>query len=242
MDKKEKYILRKLFLNRKFICLFISFLFIFVFFIHLFRQGPEKKQKALRLRSMAVVELRRNKQLFRSRSIENFHDLKQIPQELIDLLIFQEDQTFFSHGGYSLRDIFIVFRDRIWRGHRLRGASTLTQQLARSLFLDREKSLRRKLNEFQIARVLEKELDKNKILELYLNHAYWGHGAYGIAAASQLYFRRKAINLNSRQSIFLVSILPHPSACRYPHSCKNKGVLRRMRRLKNFHERKNPTI
>ena len=223
--------------------LFISFLFFgclfFLLFLSLSQQDTEVYQKALRFRSNASIELRMDEQLFQSRSIANFYSLKKIPQELIDFLIFQEDQTFFSHNGYSPRDIFIVFRDYIWKGHRLRGASTLTQQLARSLFLDREKSIARKLNEFRIARILERELDKNQILELYLNHAYWGHGAYGIGAASKLYFMKEPISLNSRQSIFLVSILPHPSACYRIDTCKNKGILRRMRRLMKFGNRKN---
>ena len=180
-----------------------------------------------------------DERIFQSRSIANFHSFNKIPQRLIDFLIFQEDQTFFRHGGYSLRDIFIVFRDYIWKGHRLRGASTLTQQLARSLFLDREKSLWRKFNEFRIARILERELEKEKILELYLNHAYWGYGVYGIGAASQLYFKQKPANLSARQSIFLVSILPHPSACRRLETCQNEGVLRRMQRLKKFQDRRN---
>ena len=171
---------------------------------------------------------------FLSPSIKSFYKLRKIPQELIDFLIFQEDQTFFRHGGYSLRDIFIVFRDYIWKGHRLRGASTLTQQLARSLFLDRKKSLERKFKEFRIARILEKELDKEQILELYLNHVYWGHGAHGIGAASKVYFKKEPRALAPHESIFLISILPHPSACPQLDSCKNEGVLRRMRRLQKF--------
>ena len=176
-------------------------------------------------------------QIHRSRHLNlewEFYSLSRLPKHLFDLLIFQEDQAFFTHRGYSLPDIYIVLKDSLWLGHPIRGASTLTQQLARSLFLGREKSLWRKLVELKIARLLEQELDKKTILELYFNHVYWGRGSYGIATASQIYFDLEPSALQPEHSIFLIGILPHPSACLQWKSCKDKGVLRRMARLRNY--------
>ena len=180
------------------------------------------------------LELRMDNQLFVSRTVKYYVSLAKVPQYLIDFLIFQEDQNFFSHNGYSLRDIFIVFRDYIWKGHRLRGTSTLTQQLARALFLNQEKSIWRKITELRIAFILERNLTKEQILELYLNHVYWGHGVFGLAEASQLYFSKQVKYLKPRETSFLVSILPKPSACRFLRICKDEGVLRRMKRLESM--------
>ena len=109
------------------------------------------------------VELRlENDEVIRKSEPKYYHKLQELPQYMIDFLLFQEDQGFFAHSGYSLKNIFIVLYDYVFKGDRLRGASTLTQQLARSLFISREHSIRRKLVELRLARVLEKEFDKEK--------------------------------------------------------------------------------
>ena len=83
----------------------------------------------IRVSSDHSVSLQAARRIVRSRPPKFYHTLDQVPQHTIDFLIFQEDQNFFQHAGYSLRDIFIVLYDHIWKGDRLRGASTLTQQL-----------------------------------------------------------------------------------------------------------------
>lgn len=168
--------------------------------------------------------------------------LARIPESLIRGLLFQEDQAFYEHSGYSLREMYIVTRDFLLYGQRLRGASTLSQQLARTIFLSSERSARRKLLEFRMARVLETRLEKNTILELYFNHVYWGGDARGIAAATRYYFRRPVETLTRAEAAFLVAILPNPNACAPLRggdlkNCRNAGVLRRMERIVKHLER-----
>ncbi len=162
--------------------------------------------------------------------------LKEAPSYLLDLLVFQEDQNFYFHRGYSLPDMFITLRDFLFRGHRLRGASTITQQLARTLFLGREVNLKRKILEIKYSRLLEKNMDKQKILEWYINHVFWGLGIHGIKAASKRYFHTEPKNISLEQSYFLVSLLPNPSSCSSYINCHNKGVQRRINRLKKYYE------
>lgn len=176
-----------------------------------------------------------NKTLYKKNPPKFYHTLEELSQHTIDFLIFQEDQSFFSHSGYSLRDIFIVLYDYIFKGNRLRGASTITQQLARSLFINRQHSLGRKLVELHFARLLEKQLSKEQILELYFNHVYWGRGVFGIGSASRIYFDCEPKFLSPHQSMFLTSLLPYPAACYNLSTCTNKGVLRRMKHLQRWH-------
>jgi monofunctional biosynthetic peptidoglycan transglycosylase len=168
-----------------------------------------------------------------------------IPDELKRALLYQEDQAFYTHGGYSPREVYIVLRDYLFYGHRLRGASTLSQQLARTVFLSSERSLRRKLLEFRLARALERRLSKERILELYLNHVYWGGESTGVVEAARAYYQRppdprRRVNplsrLGTREFAFLVALLPNPNACAPARAagdehCKNRGIVRRMTRI-----------
>lgn len=95
-----------------------------------------------------------------------------IPEELKRALLYQEDRAFYTHAGYSPREMYIALRDWLLYGHRLRGASTLTQQLARTIFLSSRRKLSRKLLEFRLALLLEERLPKDRILELYINQVY----------------------------------------------------------------------
>ena len=165
--------------------------------------------------------------------------LEQLPQSLRRALIFQEDQAFLHHRGYSLREIRSALFDALFRFRRLRGASTITQQLARTLFLKRSNTLRRKLIELRIARILESELEKEHILELYLNNVYWGRNRYGIAAASSRYFGKSPGALTLEESAFLVALLPNPDGCQAParrafQECRLERIGFRHRRLTRY--------
>ncbi len=201
--------------------------------VHLWMMQYGGSPGHIRVDANFQVELKLMGKVFHSRRSERTVPLEQIPNYLIEFLLFQEDQTFFSHNGYSLREIYVTWKDFLLKGHRLRGASTITQQLARTLFLGRQKSLRRKFIELRIARLLESHLSKEEILELYLNHVYWGHSAYGLAMASLLYFDTLPILLTRKQAAFLISILPTPTACSKPYYCNNPTITRRMERLTN---------
>lgn len=136
--------------------------------------------------------------------------LSQISPTLPRAVIAAEDDTFFEHEGYNWAAI-VKAAKYDWNKKRLaRGASTITQQLARNLYLSRSKNPFRKLKEFLITLKLERELTKDRILEIYLNVVEWGQGVYGAEAASQHYFKHPASKLSAPESAFLASILPNP--------------------------------
>ena len=125
-------------------------------------------------------------------------------------VVAAEDDQFFHHYGFDWPSIKRAAAYN-WKKRRFaHGASTLTQQLARNLYLSADKSLWRKLKEFFIAIKLESTLGKDRILELYLNIVEWGPGIFGAEAASHHYFRCAASQLSSEQAAFLASILPNP--------------------------------
>ena len=159
----------------------------------------------------------------------------EIPQIVRDYLVYQEDQRFFQHAGISFREIFVSLRDAIFYGQRLRGASTITQQLARSLFLVQDRTLTRKLSEWQLAFALESQFAKEKILEMYVNTSYWGHSQIGLRSAANFYFGIPVSQLSSRQVSFLVSLLPRPESCLHWQHCADTRIHMRMERiLKKF--------
>ena len=136
--------------------------------------------------------------------------LEQISPHLIHAVLVSEDDTFFQHSGFDLEQIRIaILRD--WEKKRfVYGGSTLTQQLARTLYLSPRKNLLRKAKEAILTIVLEHTLSKRRILELYLNVVEWGRGTYGAEAAAQHYFQIPAKDLSPDQAVALASILPSP--------------------------------
>ncbi len=136
--------------------------------------------------------------------------LRRISRHLQQAVIIAEDDQFREHNGFDWRAIKKAAK-RNWRRKRLSyGASTITQQLARNLFLSPSKTLFRKLRELFIALKLERELSKERILELYINVVEWGDGIYGAEAAARHYFGTSAAYLNKHQAAFLAAILPRP--------------------------------
>ncbi|MCY1019671.1 biosynthetic peptidoglycan transglycosylase [Pyxidicoccus sp. MSG2] len=120
-----------------------------------------------------------------------------------------EDRGFFRHAGVEWRVVREVAAGWL-RGQTRRGGSTLTQQLARNLYLTPSRTPHRKLRELLIARELEAHLDKRRILELYLSTAEWGDGVWGAADASQRYFSKAPDTLDAFEASFLASLLPSP--------------------------------
>eukprot|EP00899_Mesostigma_viride_P028524 jgi/Mesvir1/8857/Mv02754-RA.1 len=143
-------------------------------------------------------------------------------------VVASEDKNFFKHAGV---DPYAVLRTII-TALRLRsvtdtgGGSTLTQQLVKNYFLSDERTLRRKLVEMLLAIMLDRQLDKWTILELYLNKAYWGHGAYGIEAAAEKYFGKLPADLSLDESSLLAGILPSPENLS-PFQSKEKALASR---------------
>lgn len=137
-------------------------------------------------------------------------DLDRISPYLQKAVVIAEDDRFYEHGGYDLEAIEKAAKTN-WKKKRFyRGASTITQQLARNLFLSASKNPFRKAKELLIALKLERELSKERILELYLNVVEWGQGIYGAQAAARHYFHQSAATLGKYESAFLAAILPKP--------------------------------
>lgn len=136
-------------------------------------------------------------------------DLKNICGYVPSCLIATEDRDFYNHDGVSYKGIVRGLLSTITGN--TQGGSTLTMQLARNLYLTFEQTITRKLTEIDIARKLEKKFSKNQILVLYLNTVNFGNGAYGIWAASQLYFNKPPRDLSLLESATLVGILQNPT-------------------------------
>ena len=146
-----------------------------------------------------------------------FVGLNRISLNLQHAVIAAEDARFYQHHGFDWRQIRIAAEEDM-EEHRERGASTITQQLVRNLFLSTHRSIIRKGIEFSIVPLTEAILNKQRILELYLNVIEWGHGIYGAEAASRVYFSIPAARLNRVQAAQLASILPSPLHWRPGHT------------------------
>jgi monofunctional biosynthetic peptidoglycan transglycosylase len=136
--------------------------------------------------------------------------LKRISQLLQKAVIISEDDTFYRHDGVNFEMMKEAFRVNLEKGRYVRGASTLTMQFARNAFLHKRKTLLRKIREIILARRIEENLSKSRILELYLNIVEWGEGIYGAETAARLYFGKSAANLNLSEATLLAAMLPNP--------------------------------
>ncbi|MGD8698335.1 MAG: monofunctional biosynthetic peptidoglycan transglycosylase [Gemmatimonadales bacterium] len=125
-------------------------------------------------------------------------------------VLVAEDIGFFSHRGFEGSEIKQAIGDALSGERALRGASTITQQLAKNLWLSPSRSLLRKLKEAALAYHLEQRLSKKRILEIYLNVVEFGPGVYGAEAAARYYFRKAATDLNPKEAAQLAAALPRP--------------------------------
>ena len=138
-----------------------------------------------------------------------FVPLSQISPNLQHAVIAAEDARFYQHHGFDWHEVQIAAEDDL-EGGRMRGASTITQQLVKNLFFTTHRSLLRKAAEFTLAPAAEVLLPKRRILELYLNIVEWGPGIYGAEAAAQAWYGIPASRLNREQAARLAAILPSP--------------------------------
>jgi len=136
--------------------------------------------------------------------------LSDVPDMLIKALIAAEDNQFYSHHGLDPRGIARAFYRNVRAKKVLEGGSTLTQQLAKILFLTPERSYTRKLKEMTLALRIEQTYTKQEILKLYLNQIYFGNGAYGVEAAAQIYFGKRARDMNLAESALLAGLPRSP--------------------------------
>ncbi|MEO8382172.1 MAG: transglycosylase domain-containing protein, partial [Acidobacteriota bacterium] len=158
---------------------------------------------------------------------------KDIAQNLVNAIIATEDAEFYRHGGIDPKGIARAAIKNIIEGRKVQGASTLTQQLAKQVFLTPDKTFRRKINEMFLAVQIEKDFTKDQIFELYANQVYLGHGAYGVEAAARLYFGKRAKELSLPEAAVIAALIRSPmyySALTHPDRAKMRRdyVLRRM--------------
>src|SRR5262249_29759767 len=122
--------------------------------------------------------------------------LERIPQHVRQAFIAAEDDSFYRHSGIDATGILRAMLNNLVAGGKVQGGSTITQQVVKSVLLTPQKSYERKLKEMILSLRLERELPKDQILSLYLNHIYLGSGAYGVAAAAREYFGKEVTDLN----------------------------------------------
>jgi monofunctional biosynthetic peptidoglycan transglycosylase len=155
--------------------------------------------------------------------IQQWVSLDDVSERIVQAVVMGEDASFYSHHGFDFYEIKESIRKNIERGRFARGASTITQQLAKNLFLSTERSLSRKLKEAILTYRLEQDLSKDRILEIYLNVIEWGESIYGVEAAARIYFGKRASQLDAAESALLAAMIPNP---RRLHPSKNMDALK----------------
>ncbi len=182
--------------------------------------------------STALMDSRRARAIELGRPAKRYWTwvpLSRISSHLQRAVIAAEDASFFSHEGFDREGIRDAALDNLEAGEMKRGGSTITQQLAKNLYLSSERSLLRKAHEALITRLLERDLTKERILELYLNVAEWGRGVYGAEAAAQHHFGKSAAELTADEAAWLAAMLPAP--LRYDPLRKTAALTRRHHRI-----------
>jgi monofunctional biosynthetic peptidoglycan transglycosylase len=161
----------------------------------------------------ALIEARRIEAREKGRTLRPqwvWVPISRISPYLQRAVVATEDASFFEHEGFDWEGIKDAAVHNLEAGEFRRGGSTITQQLAKNLYLSPERSLLRKAREALITRSLEHELTKPRILELYLNVAEWGHGIFGAEAAARHHFGKSAAELSIEEAALLAAILPSP--------------------------------
>ena len=165
-------------------------------------------------------------------------EYKDLPPQLIEAIISMEDNNFMKHFGIDIIGIFRGTLGNMITGRRVRGASTLTQQVARNIVLkSSERTIMRKLKEIWVTFQIEKRLTKEEIVTLYFNQIYFGHSVYGVQAASRFYFNKDVQNLDLAECAMLATLPPAPNAYSPINNpnisiARHKVVLNRMADLK----------
>ncbi len=154
--------------------------------------------------------------------------LKQIPRHLINATLATEDRSFYHHWGVDLWGVGRAAVTNVLKMRRAEGGSTITQQLARNLFLTHERTITRKLKEIALAVEIERNYSKDQILELYFNQIYFGEGAYGVDAAAKTYFAKPVHELTLPECALLAGLPANPSI----YSPRRKPAAARARRTK----------
>ncbi len=225
LKKKKKRVSKK---NKQFdfklqilmffvLCMIFCVLFFACFFVYAKATLPDLSKAIYVERSRGVKILAED-----GREITSYGALFSKPVKIDELPIYvhqafvdTEDRRFYKHGGFDYIGFVRAMGVNVLHLSYRQGASTITQQVAKNLFLTREKSIKRKLQEFILAKRLERDFSKKQILEIYLNRVFFGFGAYGLNAASKRYFNKEAKDLNLKEVAILAGSLKAPSKYNY---------------------------
>lgn len=148
--------------------------------------------------------------------------LSQVPKSFIDALILSEDGQFWNHDGFDFFELKESLTTNLTKGRFIRGGSTISQQLAKNMFLNGDKNIWRKIKEALITLQIEKHLSKKEILEKYINIVQFGDNIFGLKKAARYYFNKEASMLLPEESAFLVMLLPNPKV--HSQSFRNKKL------------------
>lgn len=176
----------------------------------------------------------RKRELGINQVIHSFTPLNRIPKSVVKMVIIAEDCNFYRHNGIDIEGILIAIEKNLKIGNmKYYGGSTISQQVARTMFLLPEKSFFRKYLELIITFEMELILGKDRILELYLNYAEWGKGIFGISSASKYFFKKGIHSLSFEETARLVAILPNPRI--YSPFSNSKLVQNRVDLIKRYY-------
>ncbi len=160
--------------------------------------------------------------------------LSKISPNLVRAVIISEDANFFKHNGFDIEGIKYAIKVNLKKRRFVRGGSTISQQVAKNLFLNPKKSIIRKIYEAFLTVELELFLSKKRILEIYLNIVEWGNGIFGAESASLYYFHKHSSSLDEEEALRLTAVLPNPR--RYSPIKDSFFLMNRLRKLRdNFY-------
>lgn len=208
---------RRGFFRRLFVAGILLFLFVGAYTVYSAAYLPNVAVlKTRNPTTTALMEQRADEQDEKVRPLRSWVSYNKISPHLRNAVLVAEDGAFFQHSGYDLDELKEAIKQD-WQEKRFaRGASTITQQLAKNLYLSTSKNPLRKIREFLIARELERQLGKQRIFEIYLNVIEWGDDIYGIGPAAQHYFGKSPGALLPEEAAVLAAMIPSPRS--YTHA------------------------
>lgn len=213
--------------------------FLHFFEIRALRESPPastafmEADRQARLDSLRAALLRGDARLPDTTFRYQWLPLAQIPRLIRDLALVAEDAKFYRHPGFDFEQIEYALVANHQAGKPARGASTISQQVAKNLFLSGDKAMTRKLHEAAITVVMEEMLGKDRILELYLNIAQFGPGIFGVLEGSRYHFGKHPKDLTEQEALSLITLLPSPEKWR-PDSRRSVYLSHKRRVSRNY--------
>lgn len=199
---------------------------------YLFDLPNPRELKTTTPKTSAFIELRREEAAAANRPFKLKHvpvSLHRITPLLRESVMLSEDASFYEHDGFDFEEIEAAVKQAVDQGRMVRGASTISQQLVKNLYLSPSRNPLRKLAEAYLTHQMEDELSKDRILELYLNFAEWGDQVFGAEAAARKHFSTSAATLTPAQAVLLAAMLPMP--LKVDPTSPNKWLKQRAQRL-----------